>query len=575
VNSTRSRSSGGSGALRRVGEQRPRLRSVPPYIATAGTEVIDLAERAGLVLDDWERWVLTEALGERADGKWAAWEVALIVSRQNGKNVIIEARELAGLFLFGERLITHTSHRFDTSLESFRRLLALIEANPDYDSQIMRVSRSHGEEGIELKRTRERPWDARILYRTRSESSGRGFSGDLLVFDEANILDSGSVGGSLPTLSARQHVTDGGPQVWYTASAGLGAKSTQLALVRRRGKAAHESGVPDPDLFFAEWSIEPCDEYCPPGCREHDDPAAVESLYKSNPGLGLIHSNGTGLTLESVERERGGMDETRFLIERLGVGIYPAPKDGWAVIPRRWWEATELRDAPRPAGVVFGVDTTPGREMSAIAVAGSISSDGNGYVELTADRRGQVDHRPGTSWVVRRAQQLDAEYGPALWVIDPRAAAGSLIDDFERSDLKILKPTATEMGHAFGEFYDAVRDDRLRHAPDKEVRSALAGAATRKLSDGQAWDRQNVAVDICPLVAYTLAWWGWRQQGGNDYDAGDSVHFDLTEIIRLCRLGAYGPADLQRLYDSGLINADGLTALAAAGIAVPGVREDA
>jgi hypothetical protein len=207
---------------------------------------------------------------------------------------------------------------------------------------------------------------------------------------------------------------------------------------------------------------------------------------------------------------------------------------------------------------VFGVDTKPDRGASAIAVAGSLDG-GLGYVEL-------CNHEAGTDWVIKRAVELDRRWGPCVWVIDPRSAAGSLIDDFERRDLKVEKPTAQEIAHAFGEFYDAVRDDRLRHAPDREVASALAGAATRKLGDGQAWDRQNVSVDICPLVAYTLAWWGWRMHGGDDYDIGESVHFDLAEIIRLSKLGAYGPADIRRLYDSGLIDDAGLAALKNAGV---------
>jgi hypothetical protein len=57
---------------------------------------------------------------ERADGKWAAFEVGLNVARQNGKGSILEARELAGLFLLGERLIIHSAHEFATSLEAFR-----------------------------------------------------------------------------------------------------------------------------------------------------------------------------------------------------------------------------------------------------------------------------------------------------------------------------------------------------------------------------------------------------------------------------------------------------------------------
>jgi hypothetical protein len=125
---------------------------------------------AGLVLDPWQAFVLEHALGERADGRWAAFEVGVVVSRQNGKGAILEARELAGLFLLGERLVVHSAHQFDTSLEAFRRLLGLIEDTPDLDRRVKRVSRSHGEEGIELK------GGQRIRFRTRTKGGGRGFA---------------------------------------------------------------------------------------------------------------------------------------------------------------------------------------------------------------------------------------------------------------------------------------------------------------------------------------------------------------------------------------------------------------
>ena len=99
---------------------------------------------AGLILDPWQELALMSALGEGDDGKWAAFEVGLVVPRQNGTGSILEARELAGLFLFGERLIIHSAHQFDTSLEAFRRLLTLIEETPDFSRRVKRVSRSHG-----------------------------------------------------------------------------------------------------------------------------------------------------------------------------------------------------------------------------------------------------------------------------------------------------------------------------------------------------------------------------------------------------------------------------------------------
>ena len=38
----------------------------------------------------------------------------------------------------------------------------------------------------------------------RSQGSGRGFTADCLVYDEAMILDALKVGATLPTLSARR-----------------------------------------------------------------------------------------------------------------------------------------------------------------------------------------------------------------------------------------------------------------------------------------------------------------------------------------------------------------------------------
>jgi phage terminase large subunit-like protein len=94
-----------------LGAQRPRICSLPESESSAGREAVELARMAGLVLDPWEEFVLASALGERQDGQWAAFEVGLVVSRQNGKGAILEARELAGLFLLGERLLIHSTRR--------------------------------------------------------------------------------------------------------------------------------------------------------------------------------------------------------------------------------------------------------------------------------------------------------------------------------------------------------------------------------------------------------------------------------------------------------------------------------
>jgi hypothetical protein len=51
-------------------------------LSGAGEKAIELAARAGLELDPWQQYVLDTGLRRRGDGRWAAFEVALIVARQ-------------------------------------------------------------------------------------------------------------------------------------------------------------------------------------------------------------------------------------------------------------------------------------------------------------------------------------------------------------------------------------------------------------------------------------------------------------------------------------------------------------
>src|SRR5579862_550901 len=104
------------------GRQTPRVSWHPKPLGNIeqGKDAVALCEAAGLFLDDWQRWFLETSLAERSPSRWTAFEVGLMASRQNGKNVLIEARELAGLFVVREELIIHSAHLADTSNESFQ-----------------------------------------------------------------------------------------------------------------------------------------------------------------------------------------------------------------------------------------------------------------------------------------------------------------------------------------------------------------------------------------------------------------------------------------------------------------------
>lgn len=461
--------------------------SVPPYDDSRGQEVIELARHAGLDLDEHQQLVLRESLGVREDGLWAAFEVGVNEPRQNGKGGILEARELGGLFLFGSRLSIHSAHQFDTSMEAFLRLLALVENTPDLDRQVKKVTRSHGEEGITLMNGQ------RIRFRTRTRGGGRGFSCDDLYLDEAMFMPEFTHGALLPTLSARPN-----PQVWYTGSAvdqEVHENGVVFTRVRERGLAGG-----DKSLAYFEWSI-PVDH----PSEVTDDVAESPAMWRmANPALGIR------ISAEHIEHELRSMDARTFAVERLGAGDYPRTDGEIAgAISLEQWDALADDKSKLLDPVCIAYDISPDRRASIVAA---------GY---NAARRLHVEviaNRSGTQWVPAKLLELQERHDPLVVVGDGYGPAASLKTTIEEAGVAIEQSTANEHAQACGLLLDAVTQGTLVHLGSDELRSAIRGAATRPLGDAWAWSRKNSNTDISPLVAATLAVWAVLERPDLDED---------------------------------------------------------
>lgn len=458
----------------------PKVRHVPEYAFSHGHDALELAAAAGLVLDPWQADIIVGSLGVRPDGKWSAFEVGVEVPRQNGKDAILEVRTLAGLYLLGERLITFSAHQFDTSLEAFRRLLELVE-EADLQREIKRVSRSHGEEGIELKTGQ------RVRYRTRTKGGGRGFSGDCLIVNEAMILPESAMGAVFPTLAARPN-----PQVYYTGSAvdkEIHEHGVVFTRVRERGHAG------DPRLAW--W------EYAAP--YEHPDEVPPEAA--ADPAVWAMGNPAMGVRIgeEYIRAEQRALAPRTFAVERLGVGDRPSTDSSAdQVIADDAWDALCDRDE-RPDTVVFAYDVSPDRRMASIAVSGP-RRDGLGFVGL-------VDSGPGTGWVVPRLLELAEKHDAEGIVADSRGPGAALAPKLEEAGEKVELLNSQEYARACGAFFDGVADREFRHSGDAPLRAAIKAASKRTLGDAWAWDRKSSAADITPLVAGTLALWKARELG--------------------------------------------------------------
>lgn len=478
---TRSPSSAKSVVL---GAQRPRLSNLPQYRESSGSEVINVAALAGLELDDWQQFVLMHALGERGDRKWAAPTIGLVVARQNGKGSILEARELAGLFILGEELIIHTAHRQKIATAHFRRLRRLIRSVPKFERRVAKAPEGKGSEAIELTDGR------RIEFATRQSGNARGLTADLIVYDEAMFLTEDDRSGISPTMAARS--MDGNVQTWYVGSAVDQQDPAQDGLPFAQVREAALAG--GDGIAYFEWSA--------PG----DNPEKVSdetrrdhhAWAQANPGLGIRISH------EWVERERTvELGARGFAVERLSVGDWPdTSEDAGRVIAADKWKATAEADRSKRivSEKVFAIDINPDRTWGSIDVAGSRDDD-LWHVAV-------VEHRRGTGWVVERCVELG---GPV--VIDVKGPAANLIDDLKDEGVEVIEADASDYGQACADFHDLTVQGLLRHPDPSALDDAVADARSQPLGDAWKWSRRNsTSADITPLVAGTLALWGARNR---------------------------------------------------------------
>lgn len=459
-----------------IGSQTPRLLLRPDAeVSSAGAEAAELAEAVGLILDPWQRLCLDAILAERADGSPAAFEACLICPRQNGKGAVIEAVELAWLFLLGERLILHSAHEFKTANEAFLRLAALIDGAPELRRKVAHIRYANGEQGIELRDGR------RLKFVARSRGSGRGFSGDKLVLDEAYELDAAAMAALLPTMSARPN-----PQLVYASSAPM-PTSTHLHSVRQRAIKAIDAGDRSGRLTLLEWSADP-----------QDDLTSPVTFAKANPALGIR------ISVEFVKNELAVMSENlrEFARERLGI---PDGQDGaQTAIPFDSYEQLVDLDSEIDGRVTMALDVNPERSWATVAAAGR-RRDSLAHIEV-------VDRRPGTAWVLDRLMELWKKWQAPVR-IDSASPAASFIPDLEAAGVQVVEVGLKEMTRSCGALWDAMLNQRLRHLDQASLSNAITGARKRSVGDAWAWARLSGAVDITPLVAVTLAFGGINTGG--------------------------------------------------------------
>lgn len=449
----------------------PRIAIVPEAVRNAGKQITQIAERAGILLDDAQQYLAAATSGVRKDGKWSAFEVVVFAPRQNLKSEFCIARLLAGLFVFGEEYQVYSAHRASTTSKIFRRLKQAIEKSPQLGARIERVSNRSGAEQIELVNGQL------IECVARSTSSGRGFTGDTIILDEAQDLDSDQLAAILPMLSTRPN-----PQVLYCLSLG-NESSTHLGALRARALARQ-----DPHVAWIEWSM-----------AEGDNPADREVWKRCNPAFWAGR-----ISMDYMEREflaLGAGGAEKFARERLGKSSWPSDETGrFLVISREAWMGCSEghHTVDRKVPLCFGVAVSRDGRSAAIASCGA-STDGLPVVEV-------VDWRPGdgAGWVGPRMGELTRRYPADAVAWDDDSMAGQLGLASLIGRAKPVLPKPGELASACGAFFYAADQRGLRHGSDQRLTAAVGAAQMRPSRAAWYWHDRAYASEVLQAATWAL-----------------------------------------------------------------------
>lgn len=477
-----------------MGVQEPRLLIAPTpagFNSDHAADSIEYAAFYGLKADPWQETTCEAWMRQTKAGRWCASTWSITVSRQNGKNGALEIVELYGMVELGLKFL-HTAHEVKTARKAFRRLKHFFgeKANdpnakfPELNALVREVRNTNGQEAIELYN------GGSIEFIARSKGSGRGFTVDVLVLDEAQDLQDTELEALLPTISA---APSGDPVTIF-----MGTPPAEVGLIGEPFVRAREGAIDGTDerIAWVEFSAD-----------GDVDSMGIDELIRfvsnrknwaaSNPALG------GRMNVETIVTERSRFSPRSFARERLN--MWPSAGAGQSAISSTAWGARKIKDVPEDWPLAsIGLDMNPERTKVTIGVA-AFAEDGI-HIEVAADA--PFDDAGTTAlvdWVWERAKRRIPV------VIDAFSPARSLEPLLKKRGMKVFILGAAEFSQACGGIYDAVvKDKSVTHTDQEQLNSSVAGTYKDKVGKAGAfkWNRLNLSVDLGPFISVTCAHFG-------------------------------------------------------------------
>lgn len=475
--------------LAQLGCQSPRVAKAPGCVWNEAEDCADLAASYGLTPDPWQRAVLEAWMGRDGSDRWTAGRWGIAVPRQNGKNGILEMLELFFMTILGLRIL-HTAHEVKTARKAFLRILSFFENErmyPELAGMVKELRKTNGQEAVVLHAldcaggaSCGCKGGGSVEFIARSKSSGRGFTVDVLVCDEAQEYGDDAQAALLPTISS---APSGDPiQILLGTPPAPGMDGSVFTRLREAGNNGEDR------VAWCEWGVKP-----------GDNRPFLEQAYETNPSLG------GRLNLTTVHDEFGSMSPEMFRRERLGE--WPEGMFGARAFKMPVWNERKA-DPPADGTVVFGVKFSA--DGSHVGLAAAVRpAEGPVHVEA-------IEQRPmgdGTQWLVDFL--VDRKDRTAQVVVDGRSGVGFLVEALRTEGVGskvILTPTLDQVITAHTMTNQGITEGGLTHSGQPELDKQVKDTGRRKIGTSGAfgWEALSPDGSVSLVDAMTLAFWGAR-----------------------------------------------------------------
>lgn len=232
-----------------------------------------------------------------------------------------------------------------------------------------------------------------------------------------------------------------------------------------------------------------------------DKTKAMDILAKTHPGIGTL------TTLDKMRERYDSIPLPQWVREYLS--IWPETAGARAIPAEQWANAKHTRNRPAiPALVSFGMAIKRNGSAACI-VAAWRDSRGNAYIEV-------VDHRAGTQWLPKRAQELTRKYRGSTIAYDDigqgRALATEMLALSPKPRLRSIN--YNDQGAAVLALLAALERGKLKHFDQLSLNVAVNSVTKREVRTDRGvflWKPAELDADITPVDAATLALRNWDQ----------------------------------------------------------------